>query len=286
VRCVDRVVTTQSSPLGGWTGPLKLSVIIPVYNEVISLPIILNRVVAAIPHVQKEIIVVDDCSTDGTTSWLRQSLGNEIRVATVGGDGAVRIGSSVPDIPSATIRAIFHERNSGKGAALRTGFRAATGDVLVIQDADLEYNPADWEPFWPLFINDIADVVYGSRFFHGKPHRCLYYHHYVANRFISFAFSVLYNQTLTDLEVCYKMFARPVLDLLTLRSNDFGFEIEFSSNVARARTLRIYEVGISYYGRTYAEGKKINWKDGIKALLYLIKFRFSSLRAGYTRAGH
>jgi glycosyltransferase involved in cell wall biosynthesis len=242
--------------------------------------------VAAVPHVKKEIIVVDDCSTDGTTSWLRQSVGSEIQVATVGCEGAVRIGYSVPDIPSATIRAIFHERNRGKGAALRTGFCAATGDVLVIQDADLEYNPTDWERFWPLFINDIADVVYGSRFFHGNPHRCLYYHHYIANRLISLAFSVLYNQTLTDLEVCYKMFARPVLDLLTLRSDDFGFEIEFSSNVARARTLRIYEVGISYYGRTYAEGKKINWRDGIKALLYIIKFRFSFSRARYTHARH
>lgn len=264
---------------------MKLSVIVPVYNEVISLPIILNRVVAAIPYVQKEIIVVDDCSTDGTTAWLRQSVGNEIQVATVGCDGAVRVGNSESDIPSATIRAIFHERNSGKGAALRTGFRAATGDVLVIQDADLEYDPTDWERFWPLFINDIADVVFGSRF-HGNPHRSLYYHHYIANRFISFVFSVLYNQVLTDLEVCYKMFARPILDLLTLRSNDFGFEIEFSSNVARSRTLRIYEVGVSYYGRTYAEGKKINWKDGIKALFYIIKFKFSSPRSGSTHAKH
>jgi glycosyltransferase involved in cell wall biosynthesis len=262
-------------PSGGRTGPLKLSVIVPVYNELTSLPIILNRVVSAIPYVEKEIIVVDDCSTDGTAAWLRQSLGNEMQVAAVGCDGAVRVGNSMPDIPSATIRAIFHERNGGKGAALRTGFRAATGDVLVIQDADLEYDPTEWERFWPLFVNDIADVVYGSRF-QGNPHRCLYYHHYMGNRLISFLFNVLYNQMLTDIEVCYKMFTRPLLNLLTLQSNDFGFEIEFSSNVARCRTLRIYEVGISYYGRTYAEGKKINWKDGIKALFYLIKFRLSS----------
>jgi glycosyltransferase involved in cell wall biosynthesis len=266
---------------GERTGSSKLSVIVPVFNEATSLPIILNRVVAAIPYVEKEIIVVDDCSTDGTTEWLRQSLGNEMQVATVGCDGTVRFGKCVPDIPSAPIRAIFHERNSGKGAALRTGFRAATGDVLVIQDADLEYDPRDWERFWPLFANDIADVVYGSRF-HGNPHRSLYYHHYLGNRLISFLFSVLYNQILTDLEVCYKMFTRPVLDLLTLRSNDFGFEIEFSSNIARPRTLRIYEIGVSYYGRTYHEGKKINWRDGVKALYYLLKFRLPSRRSRST----
>jgi glycosyltransferase involved in cell wall biosynthesis len=277
----ERRAATSALQLGGPTGPLKLSVIIPVYNEVISLPIILNRVVAALPYVEKEIIVVDDCSTDGTTAWLRQSVGREIQVATVGCDGAVCVGNPVPNIPSATIRAIFHQHNSGKGAALRTGLRAATGDVLVIQDADLEYDPTDWERFWPLFINDVADVVYGSRF-QGNPHRSLYYHHYIGNRLISFLFSVLYNQILTDLEVCYKMFTRPVLDLLTLRCNDFGFEIEFSSNIARPRTLRIYEVGISYYGRTYAEGKKINWKDGMKALFYLIKFRLSSTHRGST----
>ena len=245
---------------------MKLSVVVPVYNEVTTLPIILNRVVAAIPYVEKEIIVVDDCSTDGTTAWLQHSVGHEIKIASFDCTGVVRIDNSVPGMPAATIRAIFHERNGGKGAALRTGFRAATGDVLVIQDADLEYDPTDWERFWPLFVNDIADVVYGSRF-HGNPHRSFYYHHYLANRFISFVFSILYNQILTDLEVCYKMFARHVLDLLTLRSNDFVFEIEFSADIARSRTLRIYEVGISYYGRTYAEGKKINWKDGIKALL-------------------
>jgi glycosyltransferase involved in cell wall biosynthesis len=255
---------------------LKLSVVVPVYNEVASLPIILNRVVAALPDVDKEIIVVDDSSTDGTTAWLRQLIGNKIQKVTVGNDGAVRrIRDPEPGLPSATIRALFHERNRGKGAAVRTGFASATGDILVVQDADLEYDPTDWDRFWPLFANNIADVVYGSRF-HGHPHRALYYHHYIGNRLISFFFSVLYDQILTDLEVCYKMFARPVLPLLTLRCDDFGFEIEFSSNVARARNLRIYEIGISYYGRTYAEGKNINWKDGIKALYYVIKSRFNS----------
>ena len=152
--------------------PLKLSVIVPVFNEMASLPVILDRIVAAIPEVEKEIIVVDDCSTDGTISWLRQTLGNEVKVAVPGPDGRVCIGPPEQGRPCATVRALFHARNSGKGAALRTGFAAANGDVLVVQDADLEYDPAEWANFWPLFKNDIADVVYGSRFY-GRPHRSL-----------------------------------------------------------------------------------------------------------------
>ena len=158
---------------------------------------------------------------------------------------------------------------------MRPGLRACSGAVLVIQDADLEYDPADWDRFWPLFEHDAADVVYGTRFLSSQPHRCLYYHHYLANKLISLLFSILYNQILTNLEVCYKMFTREVLDILSLRSDDFGFEIEFSSNVALHRRLRIYEVGISYYGRTYDEGKKVNWKDGVKAIWYLLRFRWT-----------
>jgi glycosyltransferase involved in cell wall biosynthesis len=265
--------SSQISPVSERTGPLKLSIVVPVFNEINSLPVILNRVIKSIPQVTKEIIVVDDGSIDGTATWLRETIGDKIRTATFGHDGAMCIGNATPGLPSATIRALFHERNSGKGAALRTGFGAATGDILVIQDADLEYDPTDWEQFWPLFANNIADVVYGSRFY-GRPHRSLYYHHYIGNRLISLLFSILYDQTLTDLEVCYKMFARSILPLLTLRCDGFGFEIEFSSNVARARTLRIFEIGISYYGRTYAEGKKIDWRDGIKALYYVVRFRW------------
>ena len=260
---------------------LKLSVVIPVYNELASLPKILNRVVLALPEVEKEIVIVDDFSTDGTREWLQDRIGNHIRVATAGCNGTVVISDEPGDRSGianqspaiAAIRSIFHERNGGKGAALRTGLRLVTGDVIVIQDADLEYDPADWQRFWPLFANDQADVVYGSRF-HGAPHRCLYFHHYIANRAISMLFSLLFNQIISDLETCYKMFNRDVLHILTLRCNDFGFEIEFSANVARQRHLRIYELGISYYGRTYAEGKKINWKDGIKALVYIFIYRF------------
>lgn len=257
---------------------VKLSVVVPVYNEVRFLPVILNKVVSCLPEVEKEIILVDDCSSDGTREWMRQSIGDGVKSASPGEDGIVRIGE--PDTPpadctaKATIAASYHDKNQGKGAALRTGLRRVSGDIIVIQDADLEYDPVDWQRFWPLFVEDRADVVYGSRF-SSEPHRCLYYHHLAANKLISILFSILYNQILSDLEVCYKMFRKEVLPLLTLRSNRFGFEIEFSANIARARSLRIYELGISYYGRTYREGKKINWKDGVKALCYIFWYRFA-----------
>jgi glycosyltransferase involved in cell wall biosynthesis len=240
--------------------PVKLSILIPVYNERRLLPLLLTKLISALPDVEKEVILVDDGSTDGTREWVREML-----------DGA---NGPVEPFKKLAVRVIFHERNQGKGAAIRTAIRSATGDAMAIQDADLEYDPADLLPMWRLIEDGHADVVYGSRF-HGHPHRCLYFHHYFANRLISTLFSILYNQILSDLEVCYKMFRREVLQYLTLRSNDFGFEIEFSANIARARVLRIYEIGISYFGRTYAEGKKISWKDGLKALWYVLRFRFA-----------
>ena len=224
---------------------MKLSIVVPVYNERVFLPRILEKLTQALEGVEKEVVIVDDCSTDGTREWIRENFAEEIKYVrgfAAGANGEIQIveaelragelmravaGSSTErafadqfmvDQPSAVgMRALFHERNMGKGAALRTGIRATTGDVIVIQDADMEYDPADLATMWALISDDRADVVYGSRF-QGNPHRCLYYHHYLANRVISFLFSILYNQILTDLEVCYKMFKREVVDILTLRS--------------------------------------------------------------------
>jgi glycosyltransferase involved in cell wall biosynthesis len=261
-----------------------LSVVIPVYDEAGTIARVVARVAGALPTIGKEIIIVDDCSRDGTSQWLRRNLAQVEGVwrgAAVDGDGELRLSrEGGPDDAGFTIAVHFHGRNRGKGAALRTGFAYATGDIIVIQDGDLEYDPHDWSLMLPLIVDrQVADIVYGSRFF-GRPHRSLYYHHYIGNRMISILFNILYNQMLSDIEVCYKMFRREVLQELRLTADDFGFEIEISAQIALARHWRIYEVGISYYGRTYDEGKKINWRDGVKALSYLLKFRLSALGLG------
>lgn len=258
-----------------------LSIVIPVYNEASTVARVLSQVAGALPEVPKQIIIVDDCSSDGTSEWLRHNLAaaeGVWRGIAVDGDGELRLSLNGPqDHAVSTCIVLFHDRNRGKGAAVRTGFARVTGDVIVIQDADLEYDPHDWSHMLPLIAErQVADVVYGSRFF-GRPHRSLYYHHYVANRMISILFNILFNQMLSDIEVCYKMFRREVLQELSLTADDFGFEIEISAQIALARHWRIYEVGIAYYGRTYEEGKKINWRDGVKALVYLFKFRFSAI---------
>jgi len=268
---------------------MKLSVIIPVYNERPYIEQVLRRVMKALPQVEKEIVIVDDGSTDGTREWLKETFGetnpepavvmvkesgdwevlkSESEVVKNQSDGNV---SQLSKVKPCKVKVIFHERNKGKGAALRTGFAEATGDVLVIQDADLEYDPRDWEEMWQLIVEGYADVVYGSRFY-GKPHRVLYYHHFLGNKLISNLINLLCDVTLSDIEVCYKMFRKEVLNSITLICNDFGFEVEFTVKVAKQKCWRIYEVGIRYYGRTYTEGKKINWKDGLKAPWYIIKF--------------
>jgi glycosyltransferase involved in cell wall biosynthesis len=273
------------------TAGLTLSVVVPVYNERPTLPHVLRLAMLSLPGTPKQIIVVDDCSTDGSREWLRGTFQrSEVRIVGIGRDrggeplffqadenlpGADRRAAGTDEEEPAgetTVTVILHHQNSGKGGALRTGLGATTGDVIVIQDADLEYDPADWPQMFGLIARGIADVVYGSRFY-GRPHRSLYFHHYLGNRLISLIFNVLYDQTLTDIEVCYKMFRREVLAGIFLICSDFGFEIEFSAMVVRARRWRIYEVGISYFGRTYEEGKKVNWRDGLLALWYLIKFR-------------
>jgi glycosyltransferase involved in cell wall biosynthesis len=256
---------------------MLLSVLIPVYNERKTLAALLEIVCGALPGVDKELIVVDDCSTDGTRDWLRGNFPDGARSATSvavdpGGNLALAQAQSGATV---TIRPLYHAHNKGKGGALQTALAAATGDVVIIQDADLEYDPQDWTLMLDLIVQrKVADVVYGSRF-HGRPHRSLHYHHYLANRLISTVFSLLYNQALSDVEVCYKMFTRQVKDSLRITCNDFGFELQLGAQIVRARRWRIYEVGIQYYGRSYDEGKKINWKDGVKALWYLLKFRFA-----------
>jgi glycosyltransferase involved in cell wall biosynthesis len=224
---------------------MRLSVVIPVYNEVRTIEEVVARV-RAIP-LEKEILIVDDGSTDGTRQRLEDIVRHD------------------------DVKVLYHERNKGKGAALRTGFAAATGDVVIIQDADLEYDPRDYRTLLEPILDGRADVVYGSRFL-GGPHRVLFFWHYVGNRVLTLMSNALSNLNLTDMETGYKVFRREILNDLPLRSNRFGFEPEFTVKVAK-RMLRVYEVPISYSGRTYAEGKKITWRDGIAAIFTILRFR-------------
>ncbi len=228
----------------------EISVVIPCYNEVATIESILDAVRGSEIR-DKEILVVDDASTDGTREKLL-SLDGE-----------------------AGLKVIFHERNRGKGAALRSGFRAATGDVVIVQDADLEYDPREYEKLLAPIRAGKADVVYGSRFAGGESHRVLYFWHYAANKFLTLFSNMFTNLNLTDMETCYKAFRREIIQRIELREERFGFEPEFTAKVARMG-CRIYEVGISYSGRTYAEGKKIGWRDGFRALWCVIRYNLLS----------
>ncbi len=260
---------------------MDLSVVIPVYNERATLGQVLREVATVLPEVSKEIIIVDDCSTDGTRQWLESNLPRSVVDA-----GGIASGDSdridlLPAAPGAApaliIKVVYHPSNRGKGGALQTGFGLATGDVVIIQDADLEYDPREWQAMLALIVDrKAADVVFGSRFY-GSAHRSLYYHHYLANRLISLLFNIFYNQMLSDIEVCYKMMSREVVQSLKLSALDFGIEIEIASQIARARRWRINEIGITYFGRTYAEGKKINRKHGVKAIYYLLWYRIKPI---------
>lgn len=267
---------------------LKLSVVIPVYNEIHTIDTVLGKVTQALPHIPKELVLVDDGSKDGTREWLIETFGDPYDHAidvTLSPDHPILTAENTNlDLANATtalatshrapvsVKVIFHKRNQGKGAALRTGFQEASGDVIVIQDADLEYDPQDWGQMWRIIAEGKGDIVYGSRFY-GNPHRVLYFHHLLGNKVISALVDLTCNTTLSDIEVCYKMFRREVLDDMVLTCSDFGFEVEFTMKAARSRRRWcMYEVGISYYGRSYDEGKKINWKDGVKALWYILKF--------------
>jgi glycosyltransferase involved in cell wall biosynthesis len=255
---------------------IVLSIVVPVYDEIRTVGSVLARLSAVLPDVAKQIIVVDDGSTDGTREWLARNVPDGKQAGTsivVNADGTLDFAATGGT--ALTVQVIFHEANKGKGAGLRTAFAAVTGDVVVIQDADLEYDPNDWPAMYDLIaVRKVADVVYGSRFY-GRPHRSLFYHHYLGNRLLSVLFNICFNQTLTDIETCYKMMTREVMRSLRLTTDDFGIEVEISAQIAKQRKLRVYELGISYYGRTYAEGKKINWKDGLKAIWYLFKFRLT-----------
>lgn len=235
----------------------KLSIVIPAYNEARTIHKILDKVkkVTLINNIEKEFIIVNDCSTDETESVLLKYIS---------------------DNKDTNFQYYKHEVNKGKGASLHTGIKKATGEYLVIQDADLEYDPQEYNILLKPVIDGFADVVYGSRFIGGNPHRILFFSHSIGNKFLTFLSNALTNLNLTDMETCYKLFDTKMIQSLDLKENRFGFEPEVTAKMSRIPNVRVYEVGISYYGRTYAEGKKINWKDGVRAIYCILKYNIFS----------
>ena len=230
-----------------------LSIVIPCYNEANTVHEILDKVLAVnlINGIKKELILVNDCSTDGTAEVLNEYIASH---------------------PQETMILCNHDINKGKGAAIHTGIREAKGDYVIIQDADLEYDPSEFNSLIKPIVDGFADVVYGSRFMGGEPHRILFFWHSIGNQILTFLSNMLSNLNLTDMETCYKLFKREIIQNIDLQENRFGFEPEVTAKIAKIPDVRIYEVGISYYGRTFAEGKKINWKDGVRAIYCIIKY--------------
>ena len=231
----------------------KLSIIIPAYNEAKTIHLILDRVYAVklIHDLQKEVILVNDCSTDGTEEILLKYQATH---------------------PEMNMQYVKHEINQGKGAAIHTGIRKATGEYLIIQDADLEYDPEEFNELLKPVLRGSADVVFGSRFMGGNPHRILFFWHSIGNRVLTRLSNMLTNLNLTDMETCYKLCKTKIIQNIDLKEKRFGFEPEVTAKLARVPEIRIYEVGISYYGRTYLEGKKIGWKDGFRAIYCILKY--------------
>lgn len=235
----------------------KLSIVIPAYNEGATVHFILDKIkeVQLIKGIQKEIVIVNDCSKDDTEAAIQRYM------------------NANSDL---NIQYYKHEVNKGKGAALHTGISKATGEYLIIQDADLEYDPEEFNILLEPVVRGVADVVYGSRFMGGNPHRILFFWHTIGNKFLTFLSNMFTNLNLTDMETCYKLFNTKLVQSLPLQEKRFGFEPEVTARIARVPKIRIYEVGISYYGRTYEEGKKIGWKDGFRAIYCILKYNLFS----------